>query len=190
MNFGSPEHPDHYTPRMSFGIGHVISGKYRVEHVLGEGGMGLVVAARHLELEELYAIKIMKREAVGNDAHAERRFIAEARAAARLKGVHVAHVHDIGRLHTGELYMVMEYLRGVDLKRLVRMHGPLPVDIAVTYLLQACEAIWNESRFSSMTRPSGIRPSSSALATHRSTAYTASSTRASSMHCASGPRGR
>lgn len=121
--------------------GDIIGGKYRVEHVLGEGGMGIVVAARHVELEELYAIKIMKRESLGCETQAERRFLGEARAAARLKGAHVAHVHDIGRLGTGELYMVMEYLQGTDLKKLVRTQGPLPVPVAIGYVLQACEAI-------------------------------------------------
>jgi len=121
--------------------GDIVNGKYRVERVLGEGGMGIVVAARHLELEELYAIKVMKREALGCDAYAERRFIGEARAAARLKGEHVARVHDIGRLDTGELYMVMEHLVGTDLNTVVRKRGPLPVEDAVTYVLQTCEAI-------------------------------------------------
>ena len=121
--------------------GDIVNGKYRVEQVLGEGGMGVVVAARHLELMELYAIKVMKREVLGNDAYAEQRFLREARAAARLKGTHVAHVHDIGRLDSGELYMVMEYLRGTDLNDLVRKHGPLPVQEAVTYILQTCEAL-------------------------------------------------
>ncbi len=121
--------------------GDIVNGKYRVEHVLGEGGMGVVVAARHLELEELYAIKVMKREALGCDAYAERRFIGEARAAARLKGEHVARVHDIGRLDTGELYMVMEHLVGTDLKTVVHKRGPLPVEEAISYVLQTCEAI-------------------------------------------------
>jgi serine/threonine protein kinase len=121
--------------------GDIVSGKYRVEHVLGEGGMGIVVAARHLELEELYAIKVMKREALGDDARAEQRFLGEARATARLKGEHVARVHDIGRLETGELYMVMEHLQGTDLKNVLRKRGPLPVQEAITYVLQTCEAI-------------------------------------------------
>ena len=126
---------------MPVNTGDIVNGKYRVEHVLGEGGMGVVVAARHLDLEELYAIKIMKREALGSDAYAERRFIGEARAAARLKGAHVARVHDIGRLDTGELYMVMEHLEGTDLKKLVRKHGALPAQEAIRYVLQTCEAI-------------------------------------------------
>jgi serine/threonine-protein kinase len=121
--------------------GDIVGGKYRVEHLLGEGGMGVVVAARHLGLEELFALKIMKREVLGLDVSAERRFIAEARAAARLKGDHVARVHDIGRLDTGELYMVMEHLKGTDLKQVLRSRGRLPLVEAVTYLLQTCEAI-------------------------------------------------
>lgn len=129
------------TSRMPVCTGEIVGDKYRIEHVLGEGGMGIVVAARHLELGELYAIKVMKREALHVDAYAELRFIAEARTAARLKGQHIARVHDISRLKSGEPYMVMEHLQGIDLKRLLRARGPLSLHDAVTYVLQVCEAL-------------------------------------------------
>ncbi|MFS8071764.1 MAG: serine/threonine-protein kinase, partial [Byssovorax sp.] len=121
-------------------LGDVLLGKYRVERVLGKGGMGVVVAARHLELGELFAIKLLLPSTVA-DPEVIERFIREARAAARLRSEHVARVHDVGRLESGAPYMIMEHLDGSDLRSLVRGNGPLPIDDAVTYVLQACEAI-------------------------------------------------
>ncbi|MBK9265092.1 MAG: serine/threonine protein kinase [Polyangiaceae bacterium] len=120
--------------------GDILLGKYCVERVLGQGGMGTVVAARHIELGELYAIKIMLPDIM--DKHdAVNRFLREARASARLKSDHVARVHDISRPDDGLLFMVMEYLEGTDLKTHLASHGRLPAKEAITYVLQACEAI-------------------------------------------------
>lgn len=121
-------------------VGDLLAGKYRVERVLGVGGMGIVVAGRHVDLDELRAIKLM----LGNFAlhpEAVERFLREARAAARLKSEHVAKVHDVGRLESGAPYMVMEHLEGCDLQQLLKAQGPLPLWAAVTYVLQACEAL-------------------------------------------------
>lgn len=120
--------------------GTILLGKYRVERVLGRGGMGIVLAARHLDLGELFAIKLLLPEAMGTP-EALNRFLREARASARLKGEHVAKVHDVGSLENGAPYMVMEFLDGMDLKQVVQAHGPLPVRDAVTYVLQASDAI-------------------------------------------------
>src|SRR6185503_15650729 len=120
--------------------GDILAGKYRVERVLGVGGMGVVVAVTHIELLELRAIKFMLPGAL-NDAEATERFVREARAAARLKSEHVARVHDVGRMENGAPYMVMEYLDGNDLKAVVGRGAPLPVEEAVTYVLQVCDAI-------------------------------------------------
>ena len=121
-------------------VGDTVAGKYRVESVLGTGGMGVVVAARHVELGELFAIKMMLPAALGS-ADAVARFLREARAAARLKGEHVARVHDVGRLENGVPYMVMEHLVGTDLKQVVEDRGPLPPGEVVGHLRQVCEAI-------------------------------------------------
>lgn len=121
-------------------VGDVLLNKYRVERVLGEGGMGYVLSARHLQLDELFAIKLMHKDALGA-ADAVARFLREARAAARLKGEHVARVHDVGHLDDGSPYMVMEQLAGEDLSDRLRRSGVLPVDEAVLYVIQACEAI-------------------------------------------------
>ncbi|HWA74479.1 MAG TPA: serine/threonine-protein kinase [Polyangiaceae bacterium] len=119
--------------------GDVLAGKYRVERVLGAGGMGVVVAALHLELEERVAVKFLLPEYADNE-NAAKRFLREARAAARIKSEYVARVIDVGRLETSAPYMVMEYLEGRDLSALVS-GGPLPIDDAVDYVIQACHAM-------------------------------------------------
>lgn len=120
--------------------GEVLLGKYRVERVLGKGGMGIVVAARHVHLGELFAIKMLLPEAMDHHEAVER-FLREARASAKLKGEHVARVHDVGSLENGIPYMVLEYLDGQDLKKVVRSRGGLPLDEAALYVYQACEAV-------------------------------------------------
>ncbi|HEX6272283.1 MAG TPA: serine/threonine-protein kinase [Polyangiaceae bacterium] len=120
--------------------GQILLGKYRIERVLGVGGMGVVVAATHVTLEERVAIKFLLPDALQN-AEAVARFLREARAAVRIKSEHVARVTDVGTLETGAPYMIMEYLDGGDLGALAKTHGALPVELAVEYLLQACEAL-------------------------------------------------
>jgi len=124
---------------MEFSAGQVLVGKYRVERLLGRGGMGVVVAAHHLQLDEKVAIKFLLPEAVGNVEVVER-FVREARAAVRIKSEHVARVSDVGTLDGGEPYMVMEHLEGSDLAAWLE-RGPLPVEQAVEFVLQAGEAI-------------------------------------------------
>jgi len=102
--------------------------------------MGVVVAAHHIELDERVAIKFLLPETLGNpDAVA--RFAREARAAVKIKSEHVAKVTDVGKLDNGAPYMVMEYLEGGDLSTWLTQRGPLPVEQAVEFILQACEAI-------------------------------------------------
>ncbi|WP_437331371.1 serine/threonine-protein kinase [Sorangium sp. So ce394] len=120
--------------------GQVIAGKYRVERVIGVGGMGVVVAATHLQLEEQVAIKLLLPSAAHSRTLAER-FVREARAAVKVKSEHVARVTDVGTLESGTPYMVMEYLSGSDLADALRAGGPMPPQIAVEYVLQACEAL-------------------------------------------------
>jgi eukaryotic-like serine/threonine-protein kinase len=120
--------------------GDVLAGKFRIERVLGVGGMGMVVSAMHIQLEERVAIKFLLPEALMN-AEAVARFGREARAAVKIKSEHVARVTDVGALETGAPYMVMELLRGQDLSHVLRDNGALPIAVAVQYLLQACEAL-------------------------------------------------
>ncbi len=120
--------------------GQVLDGKFRVDQVLGVGGMGVVVAATHLQLGTRVALKFMLPEGLQRAGFVER-FTREARAAVRLKSDHVARVLDVGTLSTGSPYMVMEYLEGSDLGSVIETRGPMPVDIAVDCVLQACDAV-------------------------------------------------
>jgi serine/threonine-protein kinase len=120
--------------------GDVVAGKYLIESILGEGGMGYVLGARNITLDEPVAIKILKPDAVA-DGEAVARFLREARAAVRMKGEHVARVLDVGALEDGTPYMLMELLQGSDLSTIVERDGHLPVQVAVDYVLQVCEAL-------------------------------------------------
>ncbi len=120
--------------------GDVLAGKYRVERVIGHGGMGIVVAAQHLVLDERVAIKLLLPEALSN-TEAVARFVREAKAAVRIRSEHVARVSDVGYLDSGAPYIVMEYLEGIDLSAWLKRSGPLAVEQAVDFVLQACEAI-------------------------------------------------
>ncbi len=121
-------------------VGDVLVDRYRVERLLGAGGMGMVLAARHILLDELYAIKIVRPE-LAHDEEIVRRFLQEAQSCVRLKSPHVAKVTDVHRLPEGEPFMVMEYLTGQDLGELLKKTGRLPILDAVNYVVQACDAI-------------------------------------------------
>jgi tRNA A-37 threonylcarbamoyl transferase component Bud32 len=121
-------------------VGNVVAGKYRVERVLGRGGMGIVVAARHLRLAERVAIKFPLAE-LRDRSDVVDRLVREGRAAMRIRSEHVARVYDVGVLETGEPYLVMEYLMGRDLGATLTEGGPLPIDDAVEYVLQSLEAL-------------------------------------------------
>ena len=120
--------------------GDILADKYRVERVLGVGGMGVVVAAHHMQLDEKVALKFLLPEMLGS-AEAVARFAREARAASRIKSEHVARIADVGVLPNGAPYMVMEYLDGGDLAGWIKERGPLPVEQAVDFTLQACVAV-------------------------------------------------
>ncbi len=119
--------------------GDVIAGKFRIERVLGEGGMGYVVAARHLQLGQMVALKFMRDEVCTPEYKS--RFLREARNTVRLKSKHVSRVLDVGSTEGGAPYMVMEYLEGTDLSDLLQKRGPFPVHEVCEYVIQACEAI-------------------------------------------------
>jgi len=120
-------------------VGTVIAGKLRIERILGQGGMGVVAEATHLQLDQRVAVKVM-RDAVANDPDTVERFMREARAAAKLKSEHVCRVSDVGQLDSGAPYIVMELLTGSDLAHLLAQK-PLTIPTAVDYVLQASIAI-------------------------------------------------
>ncbi|AUX19899.1 protein kinase [Sorangium cellulosum] len=120
--------------------GTVLAGKYRVERIIGQGGMGVVVEARHVVLDERVALKFLLPEFTRHP-EGSARFLREAKAAVKIKSEHVARVSDVGTLENGAPYMVMEFLVGSDLSRLLQEHGTLPLEDAIDYVVQACEAI-------------------------------------------------
>ena len=120
--------------------GDVIAAKFTVEKVLGVGGMGVVVAARHISLGQRVAIKFLRPQAAKHK-EAVGRFLREARSTVGLQSAHVVRVTDVGTLDTGLPYMVMEHLAGEDLSSLLANRLKLDVGEAVDYVLQACEAI-------------------------------------------------
>jgi serine/threonine-protein kinase len=120
--------------------GDVLAGKYRVEKVLGFGGMGVVVSAFRGDLEQRVAVKFLSQAAAERPDAAER-FRREARAAAKIRSEHVARVLDVGTLDTGLPYMVMEFLEGNDIADELRQHQWLPILEAVDFILQAIEAL-------------------------------------------------
>jgi eukaryotic-like serine/threonine-protein kinase len=129
-------HPPTASPTVP---GNILAGKYRVERIIGQGGMGVVVVARHIALDERVALKFLLPE-YATHPEASARFLREAQAAVRIKSEHVARVSDVGTLETGAPYMVMEYLEGTDLSKLLEQ-GVLGVQDAVDYIIQACDAL-------------------------------------------------
>lgn len=121
-------------------VGATVAEKYVIERVIGKGGMGVVVAARHVELDQRVAIKFLLPE-IAEHPTAAKRFRREARAAARLRGDHACRVLDVSSLENGIPYMVMEYLEGCDLSTELARRKRLPSSEAVDYMLQACDAL-------------------------------------------------
>ncbi|HEY3594742.1 MAG TPA: serine/threonine-protein kinase, partial [Polyangiaceae bacterium] len=120
--------------------GEVLFGKYRVDQLLGAGGMGAVVAAHHLQLDTKVAIKFLLPSTLSHE-EAVARFLREARAAVLMSNEHVARIFDVGTLDSGSPYMVMEFLDGLDLGNILHEQGALPIQEAVDFVLQACEAV-------------------------------------------------
>jgi serine/threonine-protein kinase len=121
-------------------IGQIVSGKYRIERQIGRGGMGIVLAATHLQLEHLVAIKVMRRDLVMDDTVLDR-LLMEARSAARIRSEHVARVLDVGTLENGSPFIVMEYLEGENLADLLDREGALDIGQAAAFLMQCCLAL-------------------------------------------------
>jgi serine/threonine-protein kinase len=125
---------------VAYATGTVLRGKYRVERVLGAGGMGVVLAATHLRLGGRVAVKLLQPEARERE-EIVRRFAREARTAAALRGEHAVRILDVDDSEAGDPFLVMELLEGRDLQRILADDGALPFAVAVDHLLQACEGI-------------------------------------------------
>jgi serine/threonine-protein kinase len=120
--------------------GEILGGKYQIERVLGVGGMGLVAAARHLQLDTRVALKFLL-PALSENREAVQRFAREARAAVKITSEHVVRVLDVGTLEGGAPFMVMEFLDGGDLAGWLAERGPLPIEQTVDFVLQTCIAL-------------------------------------------------
>ena len=125
---------------MDTSAGAVLRGKYRVERVLGEGGMGRVVAAWDPDLERRVAVKILRPE-VAKQPEAVERVLREARAAAKIESDHVVRVFELGSLDDGAPFMVMEHLDGHDLAEVPERPELPPTEEVVGWVLEACQAI-------------------------------------------------
>jgi serine/threonine protein kinase len=118
----------------------MLAGKYRVDAVLGTGGMGVVLAATHVHLRQRVAIKLLHPATAARRGSVER-FLREARVAMSMRGEHVVRIFDVGTLDDGSPFIAMECLEGKDLGAVLDAHMPLEPSIAVDYILQASEAI-------------------------------------------------
>jgi serine/threonine-protein kinase len=129
---------DRDTPGPGVEPGTVLAGRYRIDHVIGRGGMGIVVKATHVELEQPVAIKLLHAGSI-HRGQVVQRFLREAQLASRLTSEHVARVIDLGTLDSGAPFMALEYLEGEDLSQVPRSR--LTIGGIVDLVLQACEAL-------------------------------------------------
>jgi serine/threonine protein kinase len=120
--------------------GEIVDGKYAISRLIGTGSTGFVFSAARATLGDEVAIKVLRRESLG-DGQLVARFAQEAKVAARIKSEHVVCVFDVGHLPNGTPFIVMERLEGKDLRWVLAERGPLPTELAVDYVLQACEAL-------------------------------------------------
>jgi serine/threonine protein kinase len=120
-------------------LGKVVAGRYRLEARLGEGGMGVVYRARHVLIERVVALKLIRPD-LRQETHLRAWMLREARAANRVDHAHIIDIHDIGETEDGELYLVMEYLIGTALATELS-RGPMPLGRGVDILEQMCAAL-------------------------------------------------
>ncbi|MEP7013378.1 MAG: protein kinase [Acidobacteriota bacterium] len=121
-------------------IGSVLEGKYEIVRPLGAGGMGEVYLVRHLHLQELRVVKILRQD-LATDPVAQARFLREARLATQIKHPNVAILYDYSRLADGSFYMVWEYIEGQDVGDRLRREGPFPVAVAVQLGIQTLRGL-------------------------------------------------
>ncbi len=120
-------------------LGKVVAGRYRLEALLGEGGMGVVYRARHVLIDRVVALKLIRPDLRG-ETHLRAWMLREARAANRVDHAHIVEIHDVGETEEGELYLVMELLVGSSLSSEIGK-GPMPVARATDVLEQMCAAL-------------------------------------------------
>ncbi len=121
-------------------VGALLSGRYQIKRMCGEGGMGRVYEAEHVEIGKRVAIKVLH-PAYSRTPDLVERFRREARAASRIEHPNVVNVTDFGTTEDGSLFFVMEYIEGIELGLLIHREGPLPSVRALRIAEQMCEAL-------------------------------------------------
>ncbi|MBZ0234558.1 MAG: serine/threonine protein kinase, partial [Deltaproteobacteria bacterium] len=121
-------------------VGQTLDGRYLIERKIGEGGMGVVYAARHLVIERPLAVKVLKRE-VARDQSTIKRFVQEAKAASRIGHPHIVDVTDFGTTPDGLTYSVMEYVDGTTLSSAIKLSAPLPLERILPIAAQIAQAL-------------------------------------------------
>lgn len=120
--------------------GEIIAGRYRVVAPIGSGAMGSVYRAEHVQISKVMAIKLLHRD-VEQDAESVARFHREAEAASRLNHPNTVHVFDFGRTRSGSLYLVMEYVDGEDLSKIIEREGPMPFGRVASLIAQVAGSV-------------------------------------------------
>ncbi|MBA3456999.1 MAG: protein kinase, partial [Deltaproteobacteria bacterium] len=120
-------------------LGKIVDGRYRVIEVIGRGGMGVVYRVEHLRMGKIAAMKVLHRD-LASDPDVVQRFEREAAAISRLHHPHTVQVFDFGNAQ-GNLYLIMELVRGLDMGRVVTRDGPIPWARAAPLLAQICGAL-------------------------------------------------
>src|ERR671933_343255 len=121
-------------------LGKTLAGKYRIEELINEGGMGSVYRATHVLMDKVVAVKVLH-PALAADDKIVARFSREARAASRISHPHALNVTDFGESDNGIVFLVMEYLRGHTLKEVIRSDGPMSLQRTVGIIRQVCGAL-------------------------------------------------
>ena len=121
-------------------LGQTLAGKYRIEELINEGGMGAVYRATHVLMDKVVAIKVLH-PALAADDKIVARFSREAKAASRISHPHALNVTDFGEDEKGVVFLVMEYLKGETLKEVIHKDGPMPLERAVEIIRQVCGAL-------------------------------------------------
>jgi len=152
---------EHATPTPGQ-TGQVLDGKYRLDALLAEGGMGAVYRATHVMLGKTIAIKLI-RSAIVASPEIVRRFQREARAATALNHPNIVSVYDLGQTPDGTLYIAMEYIDGPSLKTLIQAGRAIPAARTIAILRQVASALATAHRHNIIHRD--LKPHNIMLAT-------------------------